>query len=127
MLFGLIKRMGVEPEIRGSLKERSICLEVKGGREGILIGKSGRTVEALEIFINLMVNGRVKDPIRVVVDIDHYRERSADSIEKLADRLGEKAKKEGKTITIAPFNAQDRRIIHLALRDDKTRWLRRRV
>jgi predicted RNA-binding protein Jag len=46
MLFELIKRMGVEPEIRGSLKERSICLEVKGGREEILIGKHGCTLEA---------------------------------------------------------------------------------
>jgi spoIIIJ-associated protein len=65
-----------------------------------------------------MVNNRVKEPVRVVLDIDHYRERRAESLGKLADRLGERAKREGKAIRIGPFNAQERRAIHLALRED---------
>ncbi|MEI9478265.1 MAG: KH domain-containing protein [Deltaproteobacteria bacterium] len=63
VLFGLIKRMGVEPEIRGSLKEGYLCLEVEGDREGILIGKHGRILEALEVLINRMVNKRVKESV----------------------------------------------------------------
>ncbi len=77
------------------MKEGYLCLEVEGDREGILIGKHGRTLEALEVLINRMVNKRVKESVRVVLDIDRYRERRAESLGKLADRLGERAKREG--------------------------------
>jgi len=110
--------MGLEPEIEVSSKEGDICLEIKGDRDGILIGRHGRTLEALEVLINRMVNKQVQEPVRVVLDIDHYRHRRVDSLEKLADRLGERAKREGKAITIGPFNSQDRRVIHIALQND---------
>jgi spoIIIJ-associated protein len=80
MLFWLIKRIGVESEIRGSLKERYLSLDVEGDCEGILIGKHGRTLEALEVLVNRMVNKRVMEPVRVVLDIDRYRERRAGSL-----------------------------------------------
>lgn len=118
VLSGLIKRMGVEPEVEGFLKEGSICLEVKGDKEGILIGKHGRTLEALEILINRMANKQVQQPVRIVLDVDHYRERRASSLALLAARLAERAKSEGKRITIGPFSAHDRRVIHMALQED---------
>lgn len=117
LLLGLVERMDLKPEIEGFLKEGKIYLEIKGD-EGILIGKNGRTLEALEIIINRMVNKQVREPVRVVLDIDHYRMRRADSLAKLAEHLGEKARREGKAITIGPFNAHERRIIHMALQND---------
>ncbi len=99
-------------------EEGSLCLEVEGDSEGILVGKHGRTLEALEILINRMVNRRVKEPVRVVLDVGGYRKRQADSLGKLAGRLGERAKERRKAITVGPFNAQERRIIHLALQQD---------
>ena len=118
LLAGLLERMGVHAEVDGLLKEADLCLEIKGDQEGMLIGKNGRTLEALQILINRMINKRVKESVRVVLDVNHYRERRADSLTKMATRLGEKAKMTGKTVTIGPYNAHDRRIIHIALQDD---------
>jgi spoIIIJ-associated protein len=118
LLFCLIKRMGVEAEIRGYFEEGSLHLEIEKDNEGILVGKHGRTLEALKTLINRMINRRMKEPVRVELDIGGYRKRRMDSLGKLAGRLGERAKKEGKAITVGPFNAQERRIIHIALQED---------
>lgn len=118
VLLGLVRRMGLEPRIDGTLREGIIWLEVAGDEEGILIGRHGRTLEALEILVSRMVNRRLEQPMRIVIDVDRYRERRADSLSKLADRLGEKAKREARAITIGPFNPQERRIIHMALQND---------
>jgi spoIIIJ-associated protein len=120
LLVGLLERMGVHAEVEEFLKEGDLCLEIKGDQEGMLIGKNGRTLEALQILINRMINKRVKESVRVVLDINHYRERRADSLTKMATRLGEKAKVTGKIVTIGPYNAHDRRIIHIALQDDSS-------
>jgi len=114
-VFLLVKRVGIEPEIQGHSWEGRLCHEVEGDSEGILVGKHGRTLEALEIPINRMVNRRVKEPVRIVVDVGGYRNGRTESLGKLAGRLGERAKREGKVITMDPFSALERRIIHLAL------------
>jgi len=110
--------MGLKTEVDGFFKEGSILLEIKGDREGILIGKYGRTLEALQMLINRMVNKQLKTSRRVLIDIDDYRKRRADSMFNMAQRLGEKVKKTGHFITVGPFNAHDRRIIHLTLKED---------
>lgn len=114
----MLNRMGLKTEVDGFFKEGSILLEIKGDREGILIGKYGRTLEALQMLINRMVNKQLKTSRRVLIDIDDYRKRRADSMFNMAQRLGEKVKKTGHFITVGPFNAHDRRIIHLTLKED---------
>ncbi len=118
LTIGLLERMGVKTEVEGFLKEGTLSLEIKGNQEGILIGKHGRTLESLQMLINRMVNKRLKNAVRVVLDIDDYRKRRADSIAQMAQRLGEKAKSAGHSLTVGPFNAHDRRIIHLTLKED---------
>ena len=114
----LLERMGVKTEVEVFLKEGVLYLEIKGDQEGILIGKHGRTLESLQLLINRMVNKRLKNAMRVILDIDDYRKRRTDSMAQMAQRLGEKAKKTGHSLTIGPFNAYDRRIIHLTLKED---------
>ena len=109
--------MGVKTEVEGFLKEGALCLEIKGDQEGILIGKHGRTLESLQLLINRMVHKRLKNAMRVILDIDDYRKRRADSMAEMAHRLGEKAKGTGHSLTVGPFNAHDRRIIHVTLKD----------
>jgi spoIIIJ-associated protein len=118
LIVGLLDRMGVNIELEGFLKEGEIYIEIKGDREGILIGKHGRTLDSLQFIINRMVNKRLREPVRVVLDINDYRKRREDSLKRMAVRLGEKAKTKGHGLTIGPFNAHDRRIIHLTLQDD---------
>jgi len=118
LILGLLERLGTETEVEGFLKEGVLYLEVKSDDKGILIGKHGRTLESLQILMNRMVNKRVRKPVRIVLDIADYRKKRADSLKKMAGRLGENVKRTGKEITIGPFIAHDRRIIHIALKED---------
>ena len=65
-----------------------------------------------------MVNKQVKKPVGVILDIADYKKRRADSLKKMASRLGDNVKKTGKGVTIGPFSAHDRRIIHITLKED---------
>jgi spoIIIJ-associated protein len=115
---GLLERMGVRTEVEGFLKEGNLYLEIKGDQEGILIGKHGRTLESLQMLVNRMVNKRLKNAIRVILDIDDYRKRRADSVTLMALRLGDEAKRTGHSQVAGLLNAYDRRIIHLTLKED---------
>lgn len=118
LALGLLQRMGIETEVEGYPKEGILYLEIKWDEGGILIGKHGRTLEAFQILVNRMVNKRLKEPVRVIIDIADYKKRRADSLAKMAKRLGENAKRTGKGVIIGPFNAHDRRIIHITLKED---------
>jgi spoIIIJ-associated protein len=110
--------MGVETGVEGFLREGELYIEVKSDKEEILIGKYGRTLDSLQFLINRMINKELKEPVRIVLDINDYKKRRADFLEKMAIRLGENAKRTGKEITIGPFNAHDRRIIHITLQEN---------
>jgi spoIIIJ-associated protein len=118
LTIGLLERMGLKTGVEGFLKEGNLYIEIKGDQEGILIGKHGRTLESLQIIINRMVSKKLKDAKRVILDIDDYRKRRSDSMAQMAHRLGEKTKRTGYPLTVGPFNANDRRIIHLILKED---------
>ncbi|OGP89156.1 MAG: hypothetical protein A2157_11070 [Deltaproteobacteria bacterium RBG_16_47_11] len=118
LMLGLLQRMGIETQVEGSIREGDLYLEVKGDEEGILIGKHGRTLESLQLLINRMVNKQVKKPFRIILDIADYKKRRTDSLKKMASRLGENAKRTGSAITVGPFSAHDRRIIHMTLKED---------
>ncbi len=112
----------LEVEATVDLKEDSerILLNIQGDGSGLLIGRKGQTLDAMEYLINKIVHKDAEDKKRIVVDTENYRFRREDSLVKLAQRLGEKAKRLGRPVTISPMSAHDRRIIHLALQDDKT-------
>jgi len=113
LMAGLLERIGVKAEVEGVLKEGDLHLEIKGDQEGILIGRHGRTLDSLQFLINRMVNKRLGTPVRIVLDINDYRKRK-----KMAIRIGEKVKSKGHPLTIGPFDAHDRRLIHIALKED---------
>ena len=111
----------LEVEATVELKEDSerILLNIQGDGSGLLIGRKGQTLDAMEYLINKIVHKDAEDKKRIVVDTENYRFRREDSLVKLAQRLGEKAKRLGRPVTISPMSAHDRRIVHLALEDDK--------
>lgn len=115
---GLLERMGITGEVEGFLKEGDLYLEIRGDQGGILIGKHGRTLEALQMVVNRMVNKRLKNAMRVILDVDEYRKRRADNMAQMARRLGDEAKRTGNPQVAGLLNAYDRRIIHLALKED---------
>ena len=117
-MAGLLERIGVKAEVDVALEEGDLHLEIKGDQEGILIGRHGRTLDSFQFLINRMVNKRLETPVRIVLDINDYRKRKTENLKKMAIRVGEKVKSEGHPLTIGPFDAHDRRLVHIALQED---------
>ncbi|MBM4255621.1 MAG: KH domain-containing protein [Deltaproteobacteria bacterium] len=86
--------------------------------EGFLIGHRGQTLDALEYLVNRIVTKSDDIDAHVAVDVEGYRERRRKSLENLALRLGERAKRRRKSVTLSPMSPRDRRVIHLTLEGD---------
>ncbi len=95
-----------------------ILFSVDGGNPAALIGKRGQALEAIQYLVEKIVNKHTKQRIRVQIDVEGYLENRRVRLQKLAGRLAEKAKHTGKSVAIGQMNAHDRRIVHLALRND---------
>ena len=93
-------------------------LRVKGDNPALLIGKHGQTLEAIQYLVEKIVNKNSEQRIRIQIDVEGYLENRQASLQKLVGRLAKKAKQTGKPVTIGQMNAYDRRIVHLALKDD---------
>jgi spoIIIJ-associated protein len=110
------------PGQKGDIEE-TITLHVEGADEeamGLLIGRRGETLRSLQFLLNLLVSRRVQKWPQVVVDVGNYRQRRQESLEGLARRMAERVRQTGRPIMLEPMAAYERRIVHLALREDKT-------
>jgi spoIIIJ-associated protein len=96
----------------------AIKVIIEAGNAAILIGKHGRTLDALQFVIRKIVRKKTNTKVRISFDVEGYRDRRKASLTQMALRLGEKVKRSGKPATISPMNAYDRRIVHIALKDD---------
>jgi len=119
-LQDLLGLLGIEAGVELREEPERILLNIQGDGSGLLIGRKGQTLDALEYLINKIVHKGAEDKKRIVVDTENYRSRREESLARLAHRLADKAKQLGRPVTISPMNAHDRRLIHLALQDDKT-------
>src|SRR6185312_11171249 len=121
VLEEVLNLMGVKAAVqqKSSAAGDETILEVHAGNSGLLIGRKGQTLEALQYLITRIAGERQgSEGPHIVVDIENYRERRRRSLEDMALRLGEKAKRQRKTVTVEALSAADRRIIHAALQDD---------
>jgi spoIIIJ-associated protein len=103
--------------------EETITLHIEGADEqamGLLIGRRGETLHSLQFLLNLMVSRRMQKWPQMIVDVGNYRQRRRDSLEGLARRMAERVQQSGRPITLEPMAAYERRIVHLALREDAT-------
>ena len=96
-----------------------VSLQVQGGDAGLLIGKRGQTLEAIQYLVEKIVNKNNEQRVRVQVDVEGYLQNRRANLKDLALKMADKTKKTGKPATIGQMNAHDRRIVHLALKDDK--------
>lgn len=92
-------------------------LDVEGEDLGILIGRRGETLTALQYLVNLMLNRRVKTRASVGIDVEGYRRRREESLRSLARRMAERVRTSGQSITLEPMPPNERRIVHIALAD----------
>lgn len=120
-LAEILKLMGVAAtvEIKAGETGDEIVLDVRADNNALLIGRKGQTLEALEYLVIRIAGERPGgEGPHIVVDVENYRERRRRTLEDMALRLGEKAKRQRKTVTVDALSAADRRIIHAALQDD---------
>ncbi len=90
-------------------------MEITGAGAGLLIGHHGDTLDAFQYLVNLAANKKETDErkyTRISVDIENYREKREQTLRALADRMAQKVKKTGRSVTLDPMNAYERRIIH---------------
>lgn len=99
-------------------KSNRYFFHVKGGNSAVLIGKRGQTLEAMQYIVEKIVNKKRKERVGIQVDVEGYLEKRRVSLEKTAFRLAEKVKRTGKPATMGQMNSHDRRIVHIALKDE---------
>ncbi len=119
VLEQLLKQMGETAKVSARQEEDRLSLCIDTEDAGLLIGKQGQTLEALQYLLTKMLAKKTHRKVRVVIDIESYRARQTQALTQLALKYGEKVKKSGKPVTLDPMNPHDRRIIHLALQGDK--------
>ena len=95
-----------------------VVYNITGGNSALLIGKRGQTLDAIQYLIDKIVNKQSEERVRIQIDVEGYLDTRKESLQNLALRLAEKAKKTGKPSTISQMTAHDRRIVHLTLKDD---------
>lgn len=104
--------------IDGEPREDHVYLNIISNGSGLLIGKKGQVLDALQYLVSRILSKQVGQNVSVVVDTENYRSRREDSLRELAQRLRDKVKKTGKPITTGLMNTSERKIVHLALKDD---------
>lgn len=107
-----------EADVNAEVDRDRLLLKVAGGNSGILIGRKGQTLEAMQFLADKIVNRKSEARVRVKVDIEGYMEARKANLIQLAHKMADKAKKTGRPATINQMSGQDRRIIHLTLKED---------
>ncbi len=116
-LRNVLSTMGIHSLISVELDEENRNMFIKLDIEniGVLIGKHGQTLDSLQYLTSLVVNKNSDEYIRVILDINNYREKRKVTLENLAERLAEKAVRKKMNVELEPMNPYERRIIHAYL------------
>lgn len=99
--------------------EGELILDVNGGDLAVLIGRHGRTLDSLQMVLNSLMSSNLKFHYPVVVDIEGYKSRRKEKLQNMAKSAAARAKRQHGKVALAPMNAYERRLVHLALVDDE--------
>ena len=116
----IVDSITADAEILAEENSDGLFYNVNGGNAGILIGKKGQTLDAIQSLVEKIVNKQNphNGRIHIQIDVEGYLETRKTNLEKLAERLADKSKRIRKPISLGQMSATDRRIVHLALKDD---------
>lgn len=115
----MFKQMGLTVFIEKMTTPDKITFQVHGDELGILIGKHGQTLDAIQYLTNLVANKEVAGHCHVVVDVENYRSRREETLVNLAKRLASKVRRNRQKVSLEPMNAFERKIIHTALQGER--------
>lgn len=117
-LAPIFDALSVSPRVQIEEDDEQITFSMYGDEVGILIGRRGDTLNALQFLLSLAVNRRLNSHKRIILDCENYRQRRAETLQALAHRMADKARKTGRRVSLDPMNAAERRIVHLALENE---------
>jgi spoIIIJ-associated protein len=112
---GLLSAMGLEAEVKSSVEGDSAFVDVAGESLGVLIGRRGQTLDALQELARTAVQRRLRSRVRLLVDVEGYRARRRTSLAEYAKQIAERAKQRGTEIELEPMNSFERKIVHDAV------------
>ena len=118
-ITGLLEKMGVQGEVKTlpQVECDQLRLEISGPDMGPIIGRRGDTLDAIQYLGSLVLNNGLDEHVRLSVNTENYREKRAESLERLARKMAMKVVKSHRSMTLEPMNPYERRIIHAALQD----------
>ncbi len=102
-------RTANDPEVGGPI------IDLTGEDSGLLIGRRGQTLQSLQFIVNMIVRKEFGEGVRVALDVERYRQRREASLRDMANKVAERVSQTGRSITLEPMSAADRRIIHISL------------
>lgn len=111
--------MKLEIQIEKIATLDNTIFNIRGNDLGILIGKHGQTLDALQYLTNLTANRDAESKVRIVLDVEDYRQRRTDTLNRLANRMADNVKRRGEKVVLEPMSSNERKIIHMALQDDQ--------
>ncbi|MGI6433969.1 MAG: RNA-binding cell elongation regulator Jag/EloR [Syntrophomonadaceae bacterium] len=115
----LLNRMKLSYRIdKVDYAEERVRINIAGKDVGLLIGRKGETLNALQFVVGLIYNRNREDKIRIILDVEDYRKKKEQSLQSLALRLSDKVKNTKKNVVMRPMSSQERRIVHTALQGD---------
>ncbi|EEG76924.1 RNA-binding cell elongation regulator Jag/EloR [Dethiobacter alkaliphilus] len=117
-LNGIMTKMNLDGDVEIIKDDDILKMNVSGPKMGMLIGKRGQTLNALQYLLNVAYHKRFSGQSRrVILDVEDYREKREETLRVLASNLAKKALRNGKQVILEPMSPQERRIIHTALQD----------
>jgi spoIIIJ-associated protein len=111
----LLRLLNMPGEVK--VREEGL-LEIMGDGSGLIIGKRGQTLDSLQFILNRIINKSRSEPVFITLDTEGYRQRHVSYLKSMALKMGQKAKRTGQAISLEKMNPYDRRIIHLALKNE---------
>lgn len=114
-LAPIFDALDVHPKVEIQEDDEQITFAMYGEEVGILIGRRGDTLNALQFLLSLAINRRLGGHKRIILDCEDYRARRAETLSDLAHRMAAKARDTGRRVSLDPMNAAERRLVHLAL------------
>ena len=115
VLREMLTNMGIEAEVTLGDGARNEGLEVQGPDLGVLIGRGGENLVALQQVVSAITSKRVGRSVHVAIDIEGYRRRREDQLREMAERVASRVRATGHAVTLEPMLAYERRVVHLAV------------
>jgi len=121
ILVEILAKMTIEAEVRPKMADGAVYLEIIGDGSGLLIGKEGHTLNALQYLVSKIVNkdAPTHGKIEIIIDTENYRLRKMERLKEKALKMSQRARKTLKPVWLEPMPPDERRIVHMVLASDR--------